>query len=360
MRKILFLVLAVMLFQNATQAQLPMRSLDSESVILNSPLIVVKVGSPTYYFLKDIARTLNSDENLIPAIDSFQNLGPNSLLIIENQKLFDLSIGKVSVPLDDGGRYFLYQESMGLVELVEETVSNSVVLTVGRSISQPIAGILASLASDRTLLERLENDALAIWESGHAPMYAFLDMLSKAKEGELTRSARGLVRIPFAIADLGLVVGNKILTLPFDVMKNTLNGVLQHFAPDGKDNEDLLRAVFIAALEEVESGKNNVDDRSVPVLTGIIEDQGIFIGRGGSHRLNVEPKTKTALELYRRLGIENGVLSINVRSEKFDLNEFVGKKVMIRSKFSAERRLGMCCSIAFRLMIEDIQLVPGQ
>ncbi|MBI2646187.1 MAG: hypothetical protein HYW85_04030 [Deltaproteobacteria bacterium] len=177
-------------------------------------------------------------------------------------------------------------------------------------------------------------------------MYAFLDLLNKAKNVEITRSAKAAVRIPFAVADLGLVIGNKFLTLPFDIGKSAFDSLADslgdHFA-DGSDNRDLL-LLLIMGEKEIQP------DRTV-TLTGTIEDQGLFFGRAGSHRLQV-----TLNKDNRTLP-----LSINIRSKDIrfiDLNEYIGKRVTVRARFSAEKRLGMCCNLGYLLMVENINLAP--
>ena len=334
----------------------PLTHEDGLPDFLSPSYLIIRVGSPVYNFLRDIGRnstylTTDPDHNMwklgrmLPDPYSFKNIGPNSLLVIKGGRLYKgerpyKGIEGNPSPGPEQAVFLLWREGKGLCELVGESLVNGVVLTLGRSVAQPLESTISTILSDAGLYQRLSNDALAIWESSQAPLYAFVDVVHKAQEGQMTRSVKGMVRIPFSIADLGLVIGNKLLTLPFNIAKSMIDGLADHFSDDS-DNTDLLSLLLL-----MEGG---LEKNGTLSLTGTLEDQGIFFGRAGSHRLNVRVDNNL---------FSKNIFPINVRSSKIDLNEFVGKTVTVRARFSLERRLGMCCSYGYLLMVEDIGVNP--
>lgn len=217
------------LFADEHPAELPTTQVPYDTeLFVKSGFIIVRVGSPLYNSLRDIRRNvreLNPDAaaqhiDAILEVERFENVGPNTLLIIRGA-----AIQKGELHFNDTGiKYYLYRETTGLAELVFEPAYNTAELLMVKNGVQPVVDVIAALASDVSMSDRLEDDALAIWDSARGPAYAVLDIPDQLSDGDVFRATKAVVRIPFSVLDLGLTLGNKIFRLPFDLLKTGFDG----------------------------------------------------------------------------------------------------------------------------------------
>ena len=165
---------------------LPAVRIEAEGV----PYVIIRVGSPLYNFLRDLGRSMESEnitflnttnmtdlgKALLQVDSEYENLEPNSFLILKGAQFLK---GNIYIPFSGTkAKYYLYRESLGLVELLAESVLNGITVLQGRAMGQPVAATLSAILSNASLGQRLENNALAIWESSKAPVYAFLDLFN--------------------------------------------------------------------------------------------------------------------------------------------------------------------------------------
>ncbi len=217
------------LFADEQPEELPTTKVPYDTeFFVKSGFIVVRVGSPLYNSLRDMRRNvreLNPDAaaqhiDAILEIEKFGNVGPNTLLIIRGA-----AIQKGELHFNETGiKYYLYREATGLMELVFEPTYNMAELLVVKNGIQPVVDVITALASDVSMSDRLEDDALAIWDSARGPAYAVLDIPDQLSHGDVFRATKAVVRIPVSILDLGLTLGNKITRLPFDIFKTSFDG----------------------------------------------------------------------------------------------------------------------------------------
>ena len=198
----------------------------------------LRVGTPLYNFIRDGDRLVEDSSNRqsLFELEKWSNVGPNDILVLRSFNAYGTSLDKGDVQIQETGvKYFLIHEGRGLVELALEPLLNSFIMGAGKVGLQPTVEIFMALSSNEELSKRLHNDWLAVWDSTKGTGYSLYDIFDKAAEGDVVRSLKAVVRIPFNGADLGLTLANKVLSLPFELLKSGYTVMEDVFIEDQDD-----------------------------------------------------------------------------------------------------------------------------
>jgi hypothetical protein len=122
----------------------------------------------------------------------------------------------------EGWRYFLYNQGLGIVDLLVENVFGYTDMSINMILIHPFLELKNSVKSD-SVGTRFKNSGLAVWESFLGIPSAFLDIFEQATEGDPMGSLSAVVRIPVSALQFGNMTVNKTLRLPVDGVMSVVN-----------------------------------------------------------------------------------------------------------------------------------------